>query len=75
MVFTDDLILQPESVTETTDADHTINIKAKDNHHSDKKSNNSSTSVISEKKKLHPSKSSSIILSKNFVQAMSNILR
>ena len=43
MTFTDDLILQPETVTETTQADHTTNIKAKDNHRSDKKSNNSST--------------------------------
>ena len=49
MPFTDDLILQLESVTETTQADHTVNIKAKDNHCSDKKSNNSNTSVISEK--------------------------
>ena len=75
MAFTDDLILQPESVTETTDADHTINIKVSDNHHSAKKSNNSSASVISEKKKLQLNKSGSIILSKNFVQAISNILR
>ena len=44
--------LQPESVTETTQADHTANIKAKDNNRSDKKSNNSSTSVISEKKNI-----------------------
>lgn len=49
MAFTDDLILQPESVTETTQADNTVNIKAKDDHRSDKKSNNSSSSVISEK--------------------------
>ena len=49
MPFTDDLILQLQSVTETTQADHTVNIKAKDNHRSDKKSNNSNTSVISEK--------------------------
>ena len=39
MPFTDDLILQLQSVTETTQADHTVNIKAKDNHRSDKKSN------------------------------------
>ena len=52
MAFTDDLILQPKSVTETTQVDHTTNIKAKDNHRSDKKSNNSSTSVISEKKNI-----------------------
>ena len=52
MPFTDDLILQLQSVTETTQADHTVNIKAKDNHRSDKKSNNSNTSVISEKKIL-----------------------
>ena len=52
MAFTDDLILQPESVTETTQTDHKTNIKTKDNHHSDKKSNNSSTSVISEKKNI-----------------------
>ena len=49
MPFTDDLILQLQSVTETTQADHTVNIKAKDNHRSDKKSNNPNTSVISEK--------------------------
>ena len=52
MAFTNDLILQPESVTEATQADHTANIKAKDNHRSVKKSNNSSTSVISEKKNI-----------------------
>ena len=52
MAFTNDLILQPESVTETTQADHTANIKAKNNHRSDKKSNNSSISVISEKKNI-----------------------
>ena len=53
MAFTNDLILQRESVTEITQADHTANIKAKDNNHrSDKKSNNSSTSVISEKKNI-----------------------
>ena len=52
MAFTNDLILQPESVTETTQADHTANINAKDNHRSVKKSNNSSTSVISEKKNI-----------------------
>ena len=37
MAFTEKLILQPESVTEITQADHTVNIKAKDNHRSDKK--------------------------------------
>ena len=37
MAFTDDLILQTESVTETTQANHTANIKVKDNHRSDKK--------------------------------------
>ena len=52
MAFTDDLILRHESVTETIQADHTANIKAKDNHRSDKKSNNSHTSVISEKKNI-----------------------
>ena len=52
MAFTNDLILQPESVTELTQADHTGNIKAKDNDRSDKKSNNLSTSVISEKKNI-----------------------
>ena len=52
MAFTNDLILQPESLTEITQADHTANIKANDNHRSDKKSNNSSTSVISEKKNI-----------------------
>ena len=53
MAFTNDLILQRESVTEITQGDHTANIKAKDNNHrSDKKSNNSSTSVISEKKNI-----------------------
>ena len=48
MAFTNDLILQPE----TTQADYTANIKAKDNHCSVKKSNNSSTSVISDKKNI-----------------------
>ena len=48
MAFTNDLILQPE----TTQADYTANIKAKDNHRSAKKSNNSSTSVISDKKNI-----------------------
>ena len=43
MAFTDDLILQPKSVTETTKLDHTANIKAKDNHRSDKKSNSANT--------------------------------
>ena len=52
MAFTDDLILRHESVTETIQADHTANIKAKDNHRSGKKSNNSHTSVISEKKNI-----------------------
>ena len=42
MAFTNDLILQPE----TTKADYTANIKAKDNHRGVKKSNNSSRSVI-----------------------------
>ena len=36
--MTNDLILQPESVTETSQADHTANIKARDNHRSDKNS-------------------------------------
>ena len=49
MAFTNDLILQPESITKTTQTEHKAKIKAKDNHRSDKKSNNSSTSVISEK--------------------------
>ena len=48
MPFTDDLTLQHE----TTQADHTANIKAKNNHHSVKKNNNSSTSVISDKKNI-----------------------
>ena len=52
MAFTDDLILQREPATETTQADHEANIKAKGNHRSDKKSNNSNTSVISEKKNI-----------------------
>ena len=47
-----DHILRPESDTETAQADHMANIKAKDNHRSDKKSNNSNTSVISEKKNI-----------------------
>ena len=46
MAFTDDLIFQPESVTETSQANQTTNIKAKDNYRSDKKSNNSSALVI-----------------------------
>ena len=36
--MTNDLILQPESATETSQADHTANIKARDNHRSDKNS-------------------------------------
>ena len=52
MTFTGDFILQHESVTETTPADHTANIKVKDNHRSDKKSGNSNTLVISEKKNI-----------------------
>ena len=52
MALTNDIILQPESVTERTQADHTANIEAKDNHCSDKKSNNLSISVISEKKHI-----------------------
>ena len=36
--MTNDLILKPESVTETSQADHTANIKARDNHRSDKNS-------------------------------------
>ena len=52
MTFTNDLILQPESVTETTQADHTARIKAKGNHCSFKKSNNSITSVMSEKNNI-----------------------
>ena len=47
MAFTNDLI-QPE----TTQADYTAKIKAKDNHRSVKKSDNSSTSVISNKKNI-----------------------
>ena len=47
MAFSSDLILKYE----TTQADHTLNIKAKDNHCSVKKSNKSSTSVMSEKNK------------------------
>ena len=52
MAFTDDLIFEPESVTETTQANQTTIIKVKDNYRSDKKSNNSSTSVIWEKKNV-----------------------
>ena len=52
MPFIDELILKHESVTETTQADHTAKIKAKDNRRSGKKSNNSNTSVISEKKNI-----------------------
>ena len=37
MAFTDDLILKPESITETTQADHTTNIKVKEYYLSDKK--------------------------------------
>ena len=48
MTFTDYLHLQLESVTETTQADHTAKIMAKDNH----RSNNSNTSVNSEKKNI-----------------------
>ena len=51
MGFTYDLILQPESVAETTQAEQ-ANIKAKENHRSDKKSNVLSTSVISEEKNI-----------------------
>ena len=41
MAFPNDLILQPESVTETTQVDHTGNIKVNaNNHRSVKKSNN-----------------------------------
>ena len=36
----------------TTQADHMVNIKTKDNHRSDKKCNNLNTSVISEKKNI-----------------------
>ena len=46
------VILQLESVTEITQADHTANIKANDNPRSDKKSNNSRTLVISKKKNI-----------------------
>ena len=52
MAFTDGLILKSESVTETTQADHTTNMKVKDNHLSDKKNNNSSISVVSEKNNI-----------------------
>ena len=45
MAFSNDRILQPE----TTQADHTVNIKAKDNHCSVKKSNNLSILIISDK--------------------------
>ena len=57
MAFNDDLISQPEFVTETTRADYTANIKAKDNHRSNKKSNNSNILVSdlhSETKGLSP---------------------
>ena len=50
MAFSNGLTLQPESVTETSQAYHTANIKAKNNYRSVKKSYSSSTSVISEKK-------------------------
>ena len=49
MEFTNDFILQPESVTGTTQTDHMANIKVTDNHRSGKKSNNSNTTVVSEK--------------------------
>ena len=52
MAFTDDLTLQPEFITETTHANHTANIKVKDNHRNNKKSNNSSTSTIAEKNNI-----------------------
>ena len=52
MAFTNNLILQPESFTETTQADHTARIKAKGNHCSVKESNNSFTSVMSEKNNI-----------------------
>ena len=52
MAFTNNLILQPESFTETTQADHTARIKAKGNHCSVKESNNSITSVMSEKNNI-----------------------
>ena len=52
MAFTNNLILQPESFSETTQADHTARIKAKGNHCSVKKSNNSITSVMSEKNNI-----------------------
>ena len=48
MAFTNDLTLQPE----TTQADYTADIKAKDNHPRVKKSNNSSTLVISYQKNI-----------------------
>ena len=48
MAFTNDFFLQPE----ITQADHTANIKAKDNDRSAKKSNNSNTSVISKKRNI-----------------------
>ena len=54
MAFTDDLILQPESVTELNQADHTVYIKAENNHHSDKKSNNSSIGYFREKNIVIP---------------------
>ena len=37
MAPTDDLILKPESITETTQADHTTSIKVKEYYLSDKK--------------------------------------
>ena len=52
LTFPNVFTLQPESITETTQADHTANIKGKDNHRSDRKSNNSSTSVILEKNNI-----------------------
>ena len=50
--FTDGLILRSESVTERAQADHTTNMKVKDDHLSDKKNNNSSISVVSEKNNI-----------------------
>ena len=64
VTFTNDLILQPESVIETTQADHTANIKAKDNHRSDNKSSNSSTSVTSEK-------NNNVVLGDNMIKHVS----
>ena len=46
MAFTDDLILQPESVTQTTQADYTVNIKANDDQHSDKKSKSGKKNIV-----------------------------